>query len=249
MAVSPAHFYAKHLDPERPVVDTAQFKLGRLVHTAVLEPHKLEAEYVIEPPINKRTKAGKAEYDAFIADAGEREVVAQKDVDLADAMREAVMAHPNARPLLEANNIEFEVSGWWQDERTGQTLKYRPDARLESAIIDLKTTAGPVDYDTVQKAVARFFYHSSASHYLDGDRACFGTDHDTFILIFVSKDYPHEVGVYYLDSDAIALGRLMNRTWLHRLVDCLETNEWPSVNDGQITELSLPPWELKKLGA
>ena len=248
MAISPAHFYGAHVDPLRPErEDTPQFKLGRLVHTVVLEPDKYVMDYAVIPDgLNLRTKAGKAELAEYEADHAGKEMVKAADVELAFRMRDAVMEHSSG-VLLDGARVEH--SGWWYDDRTGELLKYRPDARTDSAIIDLKTTAGPVDYDTVQKAIWNFNYHTSAAHYLDGDAACMGTQHNTFVLLFVSKQWPHEVGSYYLDPDAIELGRRQNRTWLHRISDCFKNEHWPPVNDGQITEIGLPPWAMKKLGA
>lgn len=251
MGVSPAHYYGTYLDPDMPPKKrNPNFAFGTMVHTMVLEPDTFDDDYIVTPvdTPDRRTKAGKEWWHQFEGEAQAKEIVKAENYQLAVNIRDAVFRHDAAAALLDADDAEMEISGWWKDPTTGQLLKYRPDCRTPRAIVDLKTTAGSVDYDTVQRSIWNYNYHTSAAHYLDGDMQCRGSEHDTFVLVFVSKEWPHEVGVYYLDADAIELGRRQNRAWLRQLHHCLETNRWPQVNDGQITEIGLPAYAIKKLG-
>jgi hypothetical protein len=50
LAISPLHFWAYYLNPERPIrKDTPASVLGKAIHTSVLEPQRFEEEYIQEP--------------------------------------------------------------------------------------------------------------------------------------------------------------------------------------------------------
>ena len=46
---------------------------GRLQHTVFGEVHKLEEEFAVEPNVDRRTKAGKEEYAAWLDTLGDRD--------------------------------------------------------------------------------------------------------------------------------------------------------------------------------
>lgn len=221
--------------------------LGSLVHTLVLEPDSFKAEYAIAPQVNARTKAGKAELEEFKKANAGRTIITSDQHAHALRMRDAVFKTDASAALLMQDNLEFEGSGYWDCQWSGERCKYRPDARSDLAMIDLKTCGESPDYDTVIKQVLRFNYHTSAAHYLEGDAQVRGTDHGHFVLIFVSSVEPFEVGVYTLDPDFIELGRRMNRRWLRELRHCLSEDRWPGVNAGAITELELPAYLAGRL--
>ena len=59
---SPAHCYALHHAPDRPIIEsTAAMLAGTLLHTLVLEPDAVFQRYVVKPDdCDYRTKDGKA---------------------------------------------------------------------------------------------------------------------------------------------------------------------------------------------
>ena len=245
---SPKSFQAKYLSGREPAAPTPSMILGRLVHTLVLEPDEFTKEYAILPEVNARTKAGKEQLAEFKADNLGLEFVTREQHAQALRMRDAVFKTDASAALLTQADLEFEGSGFWNCEWSGELCKYRPDARSDLALIDLKTISGTPDYDTVIRTVLRFNYHTSAAHYLEGDRVVRGTDHRNFVLIFVSSEEPFEVGVYTLDAEFLELGRRMNRRWLRELRHCFAEDRWPGVNAGQITELEIPPYLSRRLG-
>ena len=44
---------------------------GRVMHTVFLEHYKFAEEFAIEPPVDRRTKVGKAEYAEWLEELGE----------------------------------------------------------------------------------------------------------------------------------------------------------------------------------
>lgn len=245
---SPKSFYSKYLSDRAPSDPTPSMVLGRLVHTLVLEPDEFVKEYAILPEVNARTKAGKEELAVWRQqNVGQQEITRELH-SKALKMRDAVFKTDASAALLTQADLEFEGSGFWNCEWSGELCKYRPDARSDLALLDLKTISGTPDYDTVIRTVLRFNYHTSAAHYLEGDRIVRDTDHGNFVLVFVSSDEPFEVGVYTLDSEFLELGRRMNRRWLRELRHCFAEDRWPGVNAGQITELEIPPYLSRRLG-
>lgn len=230
VAKSPAHYYARFLDPNRPPSPSSPALLfGSLAHCAVLEPDEIYSRYAVAP--DRRTKEGKEIAKQMASDG--IEAVSQSDWDMAKAMREAVHAHPIAAKLLEEGAPE--QSFWWDDVATGMRCKCRPDwLRPDGIVVDLKTTqdASPKGFG---KSVANFRYHVQAAHYLNGLEA------ERFLFIAVEKTYPFSVAVYELDEDALQEGRHLAFRDLRRIATCRKLNEWPGYSQ-EVTTLSLPMW-------
>ena len=70
IAKSPAHYWSRYLDPNREKKEpTAAMLLGTAVHFAILEPEEFGRRYQVLPEINKRSNAGKAEFEALMEHA------------------------------------------------------------------------------------------------------------------------------------------------------------------------------------
>ena len=60
IAKSPAHYYAKYLDPNREASQpTPAMRMGAITHSYILEPNQFSSNYVIAPELNKRTNEDK----------------------------------------------------------------------------------------------------------------------------------------------------------------------------------------------
>ena len=243
VARSPLHYWARYLDPNRVEPEpTPAMLVGSAVHTHVLELDQWDARYVTAPEgIDRRTKAGKAEWDAFTTAAGKRTVLAKADAEQVMRMGHAVFAHPAAAMLL-AMPGKAETTWMWTDEATGLQCKCRPDWLTDdhSLIIDLKTTedASPAGF---RKSIANWRYHVQAAWYLGGLAQATGTCPDQFIFIVVEKKPPHAVAVYAADVEIIVAGTKQARLDLDTLAVCKAANAWPGYSD-QIETISLPPW-------
>ena len=245
MGKSPAYCWANNLDPERTRSTNPAFILGTQTHTAILEPEKFWDENIMSPDADKRTKAGKAIWADFYENQGSRVEIKPEAYEQMLKMHEAVYAHPVAGDMLRGD-LDIEESGYWLDERTGLLCKYRPDARSDEYVIDVKT-AQDGSLDGFSRSCANFGYFNSASWYLDGEAACRGVDHKRFIWIVVEKTHPFQVSVYYACPLSLELASRQNAHWLRQLALCIESGVWNSYNDNEMMELSLPAWELKKL--
>jgi hypothetical protein len=143
VAKSPLHYWARYLDPNRVVPEpTPAMAIGSAVHTHVLELDQWDARYVSAPDgIDRRTKAGKAEWEAFTAAATGRTVLPKADADLVMRMAQSVFSHPAAAMLL-ALPGKAETTHMWTDAATGLQCKCRPDWLTDDGrlLVDLKTT-------------------------------------------------------------------------------------------------------------
>ena len=243
VARSPLHYWARYVDPNRVVPEpTPAMEIGSAVHTHVLELDQWDARYVTAPEgIDRRTKAGKAEWEAFQTAATGRTVLSRTDAELVMRMGHAVFAHPAAAMLL-AIKGKAETTHMWTDEATGLQCKCRPDWLTDdgSLIVDLKTTedASPAGF---RKSIANWRYHVQAAWYLDGLERATGKRPDQFIFICVEKKAPHAVAVYAADAEMVAIGQATAARDLEVLATCKQANAWPGYSD-QVETISLPPW-------
>ena len=242
VAKSPLHYWARYLDPNRVVPEpTPAMAIGSAVHTHVLELDQWDARYVSAPDgIDRRTKAGKAEWEAFTAAATGRTVLPKADADLVMRMAQSVFSHPAAAMLL-ALPGKAETTHMWTDAATGLQCKCRPDWLTDDGrlLVDLKTTedAGR----GFAKSIAQWRYHVQASWYLDGIEQATGTRPEQFLFLCVEKKAPYAVAVYAADAEMIAAGAQTAARDLDVLATCKAANAWPGYSD-QIEPISLPPW-------
>jgi hypothetical protein len=228
---SPYHYWSRFLDPQRPTMEpTSAMRLGSLAHCAVLEPDELSKRYSTCLPRN--TKAGK-EQAVELAAAG-IEAVTEPEMALALNMAASVRQHPYAAALLA--NGKAEQSFWADDLATGLRIKARPDWYTGTTIVDLKTCSD-ASSGGFSRACATFAYNLQAQHYLN---VCFA---ERFIFLAVEKTYPYAVGVYELDTAAMAAGKEQCRIGLQTISNCHAINEWPGYTTTCDT-ISMPNWAL-----
>ena len=247
IAKSPLHYWARYLDPNRVAPEpTPAMAIGTAVHTHVLELDQWDARYVTAPEgINRRTNAGKAEWEAFETAATGRTVLSRTDAELVMRMGHSVFRHPAASMLL-AMPGKAETTHMWTDEATGLQCKCRPDWLTDdgSLIVDLKTTedASPTGF---RKSIGNFRYFVQASWYLDGVEHATGKRPEQFIFLCVEKRAPFACAVYAADAEMIEAGAQAAARDLEVLATCRQANAWPGYSD-QIEPISLPPWMRPK---
>jgi len=247
IARSPLHYWAKHLDPNRwPAEATPAMVIGSAVHTSVLEPDEWDANYAVTPAgINRRTNAGKAEWDVFTTAAGTRTVISREDADLVGKITEGVFAHPAAGGLLGLPG-KAETSLFWKDAETGLECKCRPDYLLDdgSTIVDLKTTesASPADF---MQSIVKFRYHVQAAWYLHGVEQATGKRPEQFVFVCIEKRPPFACAVYVAAPEMVQIGWDTARANLNRLAECMAADAWPGYSD-QVELINLPAWMRPK---
>lgn len=214
--------------------------LGTMAHTAILEPFELDERVVIEPSVDKRTKAGKQAYEEWKATAGNREPVSAEDYATVMAMRDAVMSHKIAGQVFRTGLPERSII--WEHKLTGVMCKSRLDFIADDTLVDLKTTENAT-LEAFQQSVTKYRYHVQVAFYLDALKAI-GMDVPHNLLVVVESKPPHHVATYTFDREAIEEGRYRYEENLRTYAKCKETDTWPGLEE-TVKTISLPNWYWK----
>lgn len=240
---SPLEYHAKYI--ARTLFDDPGewADVGIALHTLLLEPEKFDSVVAIAPECDRRTKVGKAEYAEFLNAKSGRVVITKEQNDQVTEMVKSALAHPQVAALLRRPH-KREQGVRWVDSDTGMACKCRPDVLVEfNLIADVKSALDPTP-DSWERSVASYGYHRQQAHYCDGINAAFGIV-PKFLHIVIGKNPPHETCCYHLDADAVELGRRQNKYALHRLVTCLESDDFREPRNKEIQICSLPRWAFQ----
>lgn len=232
---TPRHYYNGYLNPNRPAKEPSKsLKVGDLVHSLLLEPEHFKDRYVISKPFDKRTKVGKEQYQAFIAENEGKIIVTEDNYLLASNICDALSADETVKLATKSGCIEKSI--YWQDKDTGVLCKARPDIWFERVIWDLKTTTD-ADYYPFQKSTKKYNYYIQAAMCLDAAASTGLEYHSNFVFIAVETEWPYYVAIYPLDDKSIEQGRYEYKKQLEVFAECKAKNNWPSYG---IRDMSLP---------
>jgi len=244
--ISPAHYKAAKSTPRDEA--TPAMKIGTLVHTAVLEPHNFDGSYTLSPDTDRRTKEGKAAWEAAEKDAKDKGSILVKagDLEMVRAMAESVKQHKSAKEALIAGGL-VEASLYATCPEFGVRMRGRPDLISRgNAIIDVKTCAkGGGSKAEFARSVANWRYDVQAAYYLDLAKLC-GMEKEAFVFIVVEKEAPYAVAVYQLDTESVEAGRVQYKRNLGMIAECQNWDEWPAYSS-EVEVISLPKWKLNQL--
>ena len=234
MLVSPLLYVRRRLAG---VADNDALRIGRAIHTAVLEPDDFALSYAVWKKSDGKQRRGAA-WEAFkTANAG-RTILTEQQYRQAIAIRDSARKHPIARRFLGQDGSR-ELTIKWTHPRTGLLCVSRIDL-LCSAIVDLKSTANLAPGKFSSDA-ARFGYPLQMAFYADAVAAA-GYGALPTKLIALQKAFPYDVVVYDVDEEVLRVGRDQYENALDKLVECERTKTWPGIaQDGEV-KLFLPSW-------
>ncbi len=242
IAQSPAHYYARHLNPKRPAQEAKSGQLeGSLLHTLLLEPQEFTARYIIGPTMNRN----KTEWKEFVKAHPGRIHIQGEQYEVATAQAEACLALPEVAEAFKKGHRE--VSAFWIDPVTGVECRCRPDFVHEAGsgvvLLDAKTysNASPKEF---ARQIARKNYHRQDTWYSDGYRIASERDVLAFIFVAVEADYPYGACAIMIDDEGRQEGRRQYRRLTNTYAECLKNNRWPSYSSA-IELVSLPLYALE----
>lgn len=215
-------------------VHKSVFDLGSVVHALILGV----GDYEVLEHDSWRTKAAQEARDA--ARAAGRAPILTKDYAAARDMADAVMSNKLAAGILSEGRPE--VSAWAEDPETGVTMRGRIDWLRDNAIVDVKTSAKPVDPMQWERTAWDLRYGLQAWWYsrvleLNGE------PERPFLWVALSKEAPHEVYVHQASAELLERGREDAEQALRTYADCQLTGHWPGLADHeQIHPTGLPRW-------
>lgn len=223
---------------EHPRESTSTFDIGHAAHTLVLG----EGAEIVELEFdNWTTKAAKEAKAAVYAEG--KTPLLSKEFRAVHEMAAALRSHPLANVLF--HDGVAERSMYYRDPETGVMLRARPDwlpqhSRSRLIIVDYKTavSANPAKFS---KSAAEYGYHQQDPWYRDAAIALGLDDDPAFVFVVQEKTAPYTVSVIELDSDAVALGRRLNRAAIDLYAKCVANDHWPGWGD-DVHQVSLPAW-------
>lgn len=241
VARSPAHYWQAYLNPQRQQrVPTPAMEFGTAVHTAILEPERFRADYVIQPAVNARTKAGQEQLAAFARENPGKMMLSQADFDACCRVRLAVENHAAADILLAEG--QAELSCYWIDD--GVLCKCRPDfLNIDGWVVDVKTTED-ARQDPFARSIWNYRYYVQAAWYLEGLGITTGVQPRGFLFLAIEKEPPHAIAVYAASVKMLLAGRAEYMRNLATYRECVATDVWPAYPE-EIVPIELPAWAEK----
>lgn len=227
---SPAKFKYDQTHPK----SSDAFDLGTAVHSKVLG---IGAGVEVIDFDSWRTNAAKAA-KAAAREKGKVPILIG-DIAEIDSMAEAVLAHPEARRILESTELR-EVSVFANDPATGVDIRARFDIYGDDECADLKTAvdASPNGF---MRAVWNFRYDVQDEHYLKARELVTG-DRPRFRFLAVEKSPPYLVGVYELNEQWQEIGDVWATAARKIFRACSDADLWPGY--GSEVHALVPPMGL-----
>jgi len=237
LARSPAH-YKSWLTEKRE--ETKALRIGKAVHCAFLQPDLWAKTYKAIPACDRRTKEGKALYEAFMDSINDGDTALPFDeYELATEVAQA--AHRISEPHIVRAGAWAEVPLTAHDCKT--PIKGIPDLiDGDGWIYDLKTTEDATER-AVLRTILQYGYHIQAAHYLTLS-SHYVEGLKGFRLIFVEKEKPYAGAVYEIAGDLLELGRKTAASLYQTYDKCVAEDNWPGL-PSHVTRLDTLPGAKK----
>ena len=211
LAQNPMEFKMRYVDdpPSLPPKESDAFAMGHAVHCLALEPDKFDERFAFAPVVDRRTKAGKAQWDEFVACSEGKIVLGQQDYfDAIDCVQSLNNHADFATIMQQPRRVEVP----FEFDLFGHRFKAKPDAIIDSMklIIDIKTTddASPHRW---QWSAVDYGYHRQAWIYQEALMRSADAAY-RFIFAVVEKPKPSTRGIpptvalYELDPFTVEMG-------------------------------------------
>ncbi len=238
----PRKYEALYITKEMVKTVTPAMVLGSAFHTLILEPDLFNARYAIYPEgLDRRTRQGKIDYEAFCVDSSGKEVINAETMKLLNNMAIALGNHTEARALIWGEGSVFERSYVYGDDESGLIVKSRPDIIRPNCIVDLKTCRSAEEHQFKQSAYKQG-NHVQGAMVQDAMRIIDGRE-DALTLpvinIAIETTAPHCIGIYFLSQASLEAGRERYKATLKNMKTSFESGVYPSY---PTKEIDLPNW-------
>ena len=236
---------------------TPAMNLGTAVHCAILEPKEYENRFAIAPKVDKRTKAGKAEWAEFVESAGDKMVLTQEQANAVIAMTDNYLRHPACEGIAfdiskhPVQNGLIEAERYWEYEtfsRLSGEIKADCKAKIDyvhkeqKILIDIKTTMD-ASTEAFTKQSWNLKYHLQLAFYLQAMGVLKNECGQWNVqIIAIENTAPHAVNVFKVGERLLQLGY---DEWKDALVEYV--NFYADMDEG----IQVEPYGnvLKELGA
>ena len=240
-------------DIENPPSPSPAMALGSALHCLVLDQQSFNRDYIVAPKVDRRTKAGKQEWEDFQVVAGKRTVLTEDQHATAKWMAGSIINHH-----------------WWEDTIPSQIetnprnmtersfifkhreipCKARIDYLHDGLLLDIKTTSGDLSINSLTRTMANYGYAEQLAFYLLAATTC-GVPVNRVVVGFVRNVAPHNVRFVEIDPEwltaatGVIEGRL-NEWGAH--MNHLQTHNHLQDSFVGCDDLEMPAWYGNVLG-
>jgi len=220
--------------------DSPGLTMGRICHTAILEPERYKTDVVVYDGGARRGK----DWLAFKADNEGAEIIKASEQGTVDMIQAAVLSDSLCKDMI--SESLHEVSLLWKNERYGYG-KARLDILGNPYFADLKTTS----FIDVYKFKRQFFdlgYDIQYGWITEGLSVLGRKDNDMAAYAIVAEaKVPFDVVTYELEGDVINHGRKEAVALAAGYNACKAVNSFPGVCNQTLITLSLPEYLKEKI--
>lgn len=248
--------------------DTRSKKLGRAIHSFILEPETFHQRHIIGGQCCAIVKSGQREgqpcgnngllfngtgwycgqHSKGMASAtGDKTVITEDEWRRCESIKAALKDHIANKVLARKGFCEQSIV--W--EYRGLRMKCRLDKFADGqrpVILDLKKCrVGFGTTEECQRSVANYEYHVQMALYVKGVETITGRRPE-FVWVFVEDNDPFDIQVIPASDEDYVIGWHLARAALDRYARCQKAGEYPgyiSIAEN-IHPGGLPPWEVKQ---
>lgn len=253
---SPAHYYAEWVqkaDDDDKKLEKEAFVLGRAAHHLFLGEDNWSKIFIERPDTAPDGRAwngnnkGCIEWMQWARTKG-YVVLTNKQINQIRGMARSLAEQPLVKSGI--LNGEIEISGFWQDEKTGVWLRIRPDTIPEGSLdfVDLKTSARFGD-DLGRSIYRSFRYDMQGALVRMGMRQIARVDIESFTLVFVEKNPPHSVEVVSIPKESLSKAEDDVRIAIDTFAHCLKHDRWFGPSGTQLDAHHVYPSQMDEAHA
>ncbi len=249
---SPAH-YQHYVSPQNKAKESQAFRIGRALHTSILEPADYYRRYAVCPEkVDRRFADGKKKWAEFESASQGKTILSSKATkdakgdlshDQVMGMRQSILSNDACAVLLKKGKSEQPF--FWVDDATGIACKGLVDhlypVGIEGAkvvLCDIKTTRS-AHPDEFARDAKKYGIALQLAFYARGLRAN-GLDPVGFVIMAVEKTPPYISQAYEITFEAVEAADRLISEHLYKLVECQDQNVWPGYfQNSQIQILDL----------
>lgn len=249
------YWWNSTMNPKRDPVDTVALRVGKCVHTLLLEGiDAVQDAFVIDDLPRKGEGSGNA-MKAFKARAeadGKIIIRAEGNAteigwDNIQAMVKAIDSYPLIRAAFSDGRAERTIV--WKDAETGVWCRCRPDWLPDDVthIPEYKTVRNASQW-AFSSNINDYGYHIKAAHMMAGIEAVGLGKPKTFTHYVQEKDAPYLSAIHTVPRETLEYGEVQRRAALRNFANCLDSGIWPGYPENP-QETGLPIYALRRLEA
>ena len=235
---------------EHPVEQTPALLFGSACHKFILEPQDFGKEYAIAPiGVDKRTKEGKAMWEAFMDDNAGKTIINFDDSATMALMEESIERCPLAKKLLRGKG-STEEAFFWTDKDTGEKCKIKVDRLVKFNrrwyVVDYKTTQCAETY-RFNSDIFKLGYYMQAGMYAEGVKTVKKLRKlPGFLFVAQEKKAPFSVNVIEVSEEVMNAGVAMFHALLREYHNCKIMDCWNGYVQDVPNDSFVPGWLMNE---